>query len=58
MGKRHSPGFLKVVNDAKSHIRETDVEQIKRRFDAGDRFHLVDVREESEFAAGRLPGAL
>ncbi len=58
MGKRHSPGFLKVVNDAKSHIRETDVEQIKRRFDAGDRFHLVDVREESEFAAGRLPGAV
>ena len=58
MGKRHSPGFLKVVNDAKSHIRETDVEQIKRRFDAGDRFHLVDVREESELAAGRLPGAV
>ncbi|PYU94195.1 MAG: sulfurtransferase, partial [Acidobacteria bacterium] len=37
---------------------ETDIAEVKRRLDAGDKFYLVDVREESEWARGRLPGAL
>lgn len=53
----HSPGFLKLVADAKSRVQETDVATVKARLDRGDRFHLIDVREESEFAAGCLPGA-
>lgn len=55
---QHAEGFLKLVNDAKTRIRETDVEKVKKQMDAGERFHLVDVREESEWARGRLPGAM
>jgi rhodanese-related sulfurtransferase len=54
---KHSPGFLAIVNEAKSRVRETNVAEVKRRLDAGDRFHLVDVREDSEWAKGHLPGA-
>jgi len=55
---KHSPAFLKLVEDSKTRIRETDIREVKRRLDAGDKFYLVDVREESEWALGRLPGAL
>lgn len=55
---KHTPRFLQIVNDARSRIRETNVEDVKRKLDAGEQFHLVDVREESEYAAGRLPGAI
>ena len=55
---KHSPAFLKLVEDSKTRIRETDIREVKRRLDAGDKFYLVDVREESEWARGRLPGAL
>lgn len=58
MGKHHSPGFIRIVDEARSRIRELNVQQVKHKFDASERFHLVDVREESEFAAGRLPGAI
>ncbi len=54
----HSPRFLQIVNDAKTRIRETTVDEIKRRLDRGDRFLLVDVREESEYAKDHLPGAI
>src|SRR2546426_5900462 len=55
---KHSPAFLKLVEDSKTRIGETDIREVKRRLDAGDKLHLVDVREESEWARGRLPGAL
>ena len=56
---KHTPGFLKIVDDARSRVKETNVEEIKRRLDRGDRkFVLVDVREESEWAAGHIPGAI
>ena len=55
---KHSPAFLKLVEESKTRIRETDIAEVKRRLDAGDKFYLVDVREESEWARGRLPGAL
>ncbi len=54
----HSPRFLQNVNDAKTRIRETTVDEVKRRLDRGDRFLLVDVREESEYAKDHLPGAI
>jgi rhodanese-related sulfurtransferase len=54
----HTPQFLKLVNDAKSRIKETNVADVKRRMDAGEKFHLVDVREESEWSKGYLPGAV
>ena len=55
---KHSPGFLKLVDDAKTRIREAGVHEVKRRLDAGEKLILVDVREESEWARGRLPGAI
>lgn len=53
----HSERFLRIVNDAKTRIHEIGVAEVKRMQEAGHRFHLVDVREESEWAKGRLPGA-
>ena len=54
----HSPQFLKLVNDAKTRVKETDVEDVKRRMDAGEKFLLVDVREDNEWANGHLPKAV
>jgi rhodanese-related sulfurtransferase len=54
----HAPQFLKLVNDAKSRVKETNVADVKRRLDAGEKLVLVDVREESEWANGHLPGAV
>jgi rhodanese-related sulfurtransferase len=53
----HAPGFLALVNDAKKRIKQCNVQDVKKRLDAGERFHLVDVREESEWARGHLPQA-
>ena|SRR5579885_3116888 len=55
---QHSPRFLQIVNQAKSRVKETTVDDIKRRLDDGDKMLLVDVREESEFAKDHLPGAI
>ncbi len=55
---KHAPRFLRIVNDAKSRINECTIADIKPRLDVGEKFFLVDVREESEFAAGHLPGAV
>lgn len=58
MAHQHTPRFLAIVNDAKKRIRETNVSEIKARLDRGDKFTLVDVREESEYARDHLPGAI
>jgi rhodanese-related sulfurtransferase len=55
---QHSPQFLKLVNDAKTRVKETNVADVQRRRDAGERFLLVDVREDNEWANGHLPGAV
>jgi rhodanese-related sulfurtransferase len=55
---QHPPRFLKIVDDARSRVRETNVDEVKRRMDRGDKFLLVDVREESEYAKDHLPGAI
>jgi len=56
--KHHSPGFLAIVEDAKSRIQEIDIEEYKRLLAAGEAGHLIDVREESEFAARHAEGAV
>ena len=58
MAPKHPPRFLKIVDDARSRIRETNVDEIKSRLDRGDKFLLIDVREESEYAKDHLPGAI
>lgn len=56
--KEHSPRFKEIAADAKSRVRETDVRTVKERLDRQMPFHLVDVREESEWAKGHIPGAI
>ena len=58
MAPQHPPRFLKIVDDAKTRVRETNVDEVKARMDQGNKFVLVDVREESEFAKDHLPGAI
>lgn len=57
MAKQHPPRFLAIVNDARKRIRECSVADVRGLLDRHEEFHLVDVREESEFARGHLPGA-
>ena len=54
----HSAQFLKLVKDAKTRVKETNVADVKKRMDAGEKFIVVDVREDSEWANGHLPGAV
>ena len=58
MGHQHPPRFLAIVDDAKKRVRETTIDAVKTRLDRGDKFLLVDVREESEYAKDHLPGAI
>jgi rhodanese-related sulfurtransferase len=58
MAHQHPPRFLKIVDDAKTRVRETNVDEVKKRMDRRDEFILVDVREESEYAKDHLPGAI
>tara|TARA_B100001964_G_scaffold51214_1_gene57820 strand:- start:2604 stop:2975 length:372 start_codon:yes stop_codon:yes gene_type:complete len=55
--KDHSKKFLTIVNDAKGRIKETNVEEVKVQLDRGDKFLLVDVREESEWNKGHITNA-
>ncbi len=54
----HSEGFLKLVNDAKTRVRETDIGGYKEMLRRGDAHELVDVREDHEFNAAHVKGAL
>jgi rhodanese-related sulfurtransferase len=54
----HSPGFLRLSEAARARVRETDADTVQSRLERGDDFHLLDVREDSEWAAGHLPGAV
>ena len=58
MAKQHAVRFLKIVDEARAEIQECTVEDVRRRREAGDQFHLIDVREESEFANSHIPGAI
>jgi rhodanese-related sulfurtransferase len=54
---KHTPGFLKIAEDARSRVRECSVQDVKARLDRGETFLLLDVREDHEWAAGHLPHA-
>jgi rhodanese-related sulfurtransferase len=54
---RHNPGFLAIVDDAKTRVRTCSVADVHARLARGERFELVDVREDREFAVDRARGA-
>ena len=58
MAHKHSPRFLKIVDDARSRVKECTVDEVKTRLDRGEKLTLIDVREESEYAKDHLPGAI
>jgi rhodanese-related sulfurtransferase len=58
MAHQHSPRFLKIVEDTKKRIREVTIDDVKAKLDRREKFVLIDVREESEYAADHLPGAV
>jgi rhodanese-related sulfurtransferase len=58
MAPNHAPRFLQIVQDAKKRVREVTVDDVKTKLDHGEKFQLVDVREESEYAKDHIPGAI
>jgi len=54
----HSPAFLAIVDDAKSRVKEIDIEGYQKLQAAGEPLVLVDVREDNEWAAGHAAGAV
>jgi rhodanese-related sulfurtransferase len=58
MAQQHPARFLKLVEDAKQRVRETNVDDVKARLDRHDKFILIDVREDNEYDADHIPGAV
>ncbi len=54
---KHSPGFMRLVEQARQGVRTCTAANVKARLEQGDRFHFVDVREDHEFAKGHAKGA-
>jgi len=58
MAMQHAQGFLRLVEDAKTRVRELTVDQVKAKLDRGERFQLVDVREDNEWEKDHVAGAI
>jgi rhodanese-related sulfurtransferase len=54
---KHSEGFLKIVNDAKTRVKEVTVEETKTRLTQNPDARLIDVREDNEWQAAHAAGA-
>ena len=54
---KHNPGFLKLVDDAKARVQQIDIEGYKKMA-AREPHVLVDTREDNEWAAGHVAGAV
>ena len=54
---KHSEGFLKLVDEAKTRIREVSVDETRQRMASNDNVRLIDVREDTEWQAGHAAGA-
>jgi rhodanese-related sulfurtransferase len=54
---KHNPGFLQLVERTKQRVKECAAAEVKARFDRGERFHFIDIREDHEFAADHARGA-
>jgi len=55
---KHSEAFVRLVNESRARIRETNVTEVKKRLDAGESFTIIDVREDNEWSRGHIPGAV
>jgi len=57
MAKQHAERFLKLVGEARQHVQELSIEQVREKLEKSEQFRLLDVREGEEYARGHLPGA-
>ena len=55
---KHSPAFLKLVEQTKQEIREVHIADVRKKLDAGGHFHFIDVREDHEFVQDHAKGAI
>jgi rhodanese-related sulfurtransferase len=55
---KHNQGFLQLVDDAKTRVRQVDIEEYKRLASSDQKPLLIDIREDNEWAAGHASGAL
>ena len=55
---KHNPGFLKLVEEARTRIQEYTIAEVKAKLDRGEGFHFIDVREDNEFATDHARGAV
>lgn len=56
--KHHNPGFLALVNDAKTRVKQIDIRAYREMAERGEAGLLIDVREDNEWAAGHATGAI
>lgn len=54
---KHNPGFLKLVEWTKQHIKQCTIGDVKAKLDRGESFHFIDVREDNEFVKDHAKGA-
>jgi rhodanese-related sulfurtransferase len=54
---KHSPGFEQLCSEARARVREISVEEVKRKLEAGEKFHFIDVREDHEWEKDHAAGA-
>lgn len=54
----HPEGFLRLVKEAKTRIKEEDFHEVKKKLDAGEKMIVVDTREDNEWARGHIPNAI
>jgi len=54
----HSPGFLTIVNDAKTRIKEITIDQARERLKQNPKAILIDVREDAEWQNGHAAEAI
>ena len=55
---KHSEGFLKIVNDAKTRIKEVTIAETRDRIASNPAAKLIDVREDNEWDAAHAAGAI
>ncbi|WP_058535205.1 rhodanese-like domain-containing protein [Legionella saoudiensis] len=56
--KQHAPGFLALVAESKKHIKEISPQSLKEKLDNHEKMHVIDVREDHEWASGHIPTAI
>lgn len=55
---KHANAFVKLVEESLKQVKEVSVDEVMQMMQRGERFALVDVREDREWMAGHIAGAI